>query len=118
VRIDYAFARERALAKLRETETYMSALGELNEAESRVVALRSDQSNKDLPEASVRWMRAKSVVTGMERAALKADPEVQRTESAMRAGGYIQPVFPIRSSDRLNELDEPNLNEKQAAANN
>lgn len=109
---EYAFARERCLARLRETDSFQRLATETDALQIQVEALRRDDPRSQLPDTSLRWMRSKSQLNGMIQAALKVDPDVQKAESAMRAGGLIQPTFPIRSP----EQNEPDPSANQAAA--
>jgi hypothetical protein len=96
---DYAFARERCMSRLRESDSFQKAKQEADELQAEVESLRRDDPKRQLPDVSLNWMRARSRVNGMIQTALKADVDVQKTESAVRAGGLIQPTFPIRSQE-------------------
>lgn len=109
---EYAFARERCLARLRETVAFQQLEAETGALQLQVESLRRDDPGSQLPDTSLRWMRSKSQLNGMMQAALKLDLDVQKAESAMRAGGLIQPTFPIRSP----EVNEPDPRANQAAA--
>jgi hypothetical protein len=98
LKLDYAYARERCLARLRETEQYQRAKRSVDELEAQVQALRQDDPREQLPAISVKWITAKSELNSLTQTALRDDPDVRATESVLRAAGFIQPVFPMRAN--------------------
>lgn len=118
IRLDYAYARERCLAKLRETPQYQRIKQEMDELEAQVRALRQDDPRNELAAVSVKWITAKSQLSALTQAALREDPDVRSAESVLRAAGFIQPVFPMRSSTLDPDPARPGLDPGPTAASN
>jgi hypothetical protein len=119
IKLDYAYARERCLARLRQTPQYQRVKQEMDELEAQVRALRQDDPRNQLAAVSLKWITAKSQLSVLTQAALREDPDVRSAENVLRAAGFIQPVFPMRSSTIIPpDSGHPDLDTGPTAASN
>jgi hypothetical protein len=86
-RVALARAREQCMERLAQTDDYAKAKAEFDRLDEKVRALRSDDPFRELPRTSVDWIQAKSELKRVVDEAMKADPEVEEAEEAVKALG-------------------------------